>query len=114
MSKTTKQLFRDNSYLKTCRATVTHLDERGVQFDQSVCYPHSGGQLGDQATLKLENGTTIHITDTQKDKHSGEQFHLIDTSACVFIPACIWFAPLSTPRLTAGPFSLIVRDWILI
>jgi len=47
MSLITKELFRDDSYLKTCEAKVTHIDERGIQFDQSICYPHGGGQLGD-------------------------------------------------------------------
>jgi len=81
MSQSTKQLFRDDSYLKTCKVTVTHIDERGVQFDQSICYPHGGGQLGDHAKLLLAEGTTVHISDTQKDRESGEQFHLIDASA---------------------------------
>jgi len=80
MSTTTKPLFRDDSYLKSCQAKVTHIDERGIQFDQSICYPHGGGQLGDQATLTTGDGTTILITDTQKDRESGDQFHLIDTS----------------------------------
>ncbi len=83
MSKSTKQLFRDDSYLKSCEAVVTHIDERGVQFDQSVCYPHSGGQLGDHATLVNDDGTTTHITDTQKDKDSGQQYHVIDTSSAL-------------------------------
>jgi len=52
-----------------------------VQFDQSVCYPHGGGQLGDHATLTLNDGTTLQVSDTQKDAESGEQYHLIDAAA---------------------------------
>jgi len=81
MSKLTNQLFREDSYLKTCTATVTQIDERGVQFDQSVCYPHGGGQLGDHATLSLADGTTLQVTDTQKDRETGEQYHLIDAAS---------------------------------
>lgn len=81
MNKPTKQLFREDSYLKTCKAVVTHIDERGVQFDQSVCYPHSGGQLGDHANLLCGDGTTVPIIDTQKDRASGEQFHLLDSAS---------------------------------
>jgi len=81
MSKPTTQLFQDDSYVKTCKVVITHIDERGVQFDQSVCYPHGGGQLGDQATLLHDDGSKIDITDTRQDRASGEQFHLIDASA---------------------------------
>lgn len=81
MSLITKELFRDDSYLKTCEATVTHIDERGVQFDQSICYPHGGGQLGDHAQAILANGEKQAITDTQKDRESGEQIHIIESPA---------------------------------
>ncbi len=97
MNKPTKQLFRDDSYLNTCTAVVTHIDERGIQFDQTVCYPLSGGQLGDHATLLQDDGTTIQITDTQKDRESGEQFHLID--------------PPSASGLSVGDTLTMNIDW---
>jgi len=75
---TTKELFRSDSYLKTCEAKIIAIDERGVQFNQSVLYPHGGGQLGDQGLIVLSSGDAIDITDTQKDKNTGEQLHLID------------------------------------
>lgn len=80
MSKQTSELFRNDSYLKTCEATVTHIDDRGVQFDQSIFYPHGGGQLGDHGKLLLTDGTTIDITDTQKERETGEQLHIFDNT----------------------------------
>lgn len=78
MTKTTNELFRNDSYLKSCTATVTHIDERGVQLDQSICYPHGGGQLGDNGKLVLTNGSVLNIIDTQKDRNSSEQFHVLE------------------------------------
>jgi len=81
MTRTTKELFRNDSYLKNCSATVAHIDERGVQFDQSVCYPHGGGQLGDHAVLQLNDGSQIPAIDTIKDRDTGEQIHVLDPDA---------------------------------
>lgn len=78
MSTITKALFRDDSYLKNCEATVTHIDERGVQFHQSICYPHGGGQLGDHGKIVLGNGDVLNIIDTKKDRETAEQFHVLD------------------------------------
>lgn len=78
MNRTTNELFRNNSYLKSCEATVTHIDERGVQLDQSICYPHGGGQLGDHGRLVLANGSILTIEDTQKDRDSKEQIHVLE------------------------------------
>lgn len=97
MSKLTKQLFRDDSYLKSCEAVVTHIDDRGVQFNQSVCYPHGGGQLGDHAKLNLGDGNAVQVVDTQKDRDSGEQYHLIDASA--------------TSSMSVGDTVIMEVDW---
>lgn len=74
----TKELYREDAYLKNCSATITTLDERGIQFDQSIFYPLGGGQLGDTGTLTTSDGETISINDTRKDKDTGEQFVVID------------------------------------
>ncbi len=81
MKPQTTELFRDDSYLKICTAQVTAIDERGVQFDQTIFYPHSGGQLGDTGHIQLSSGSKISISDTQKDKASNELFHAIDDSS---------------------------------
>lgn len=75
-----KELFRDESYLKAYEATVTQIDERGVQLDQTLFYAHGGGQLGDHGFLQFQSGDSLSVTDTQKDKATGEHLHVIDAA----------------------------------
>ncbi len=81
MNQQTTELFRDDSYLKTCTAHITASDDRGVQFDQTIFYPLSGGQLGDTGHIQLSGGLEIPITGTLKDKTSGELLHQVDDSS---------------------------------
>lgn len=60
----TEPLFRDDSYLKQCDATVTAAGDGGVQLDRTVFYPMGGGQPGDTGTLRW-NGGEIAIVDTR-------------------------------------------------
>ena len=74
----TIELFRDDGYLKSCLATVVAVDARGIQFDQTVFYPRSGGQPGDSGTLTRLDGCQLKIVDTVKDRATGEYLHLIE------------------------------------
>lgn len=48
----TDLLFRDDAYLRDCRATVVGLtDQGGIVLDRTVLYATSGGQPGDRGTL---------------------------------------------------------------
>jgi misacylated tRNA(Ala) deacylase len=62
----TEELFRADSYLKECSASVVSADERGIVLDRTVFYPTGGGQPGDTGTLILADGTAIVITDAIK------------------------------------------------
>ncbi len=62
----TEELFRADSYLKECSATVLRADERGIVLDRTVFYPTGGGQPGDSGVLVLADGATIAIADTLK------------------------------------------------
>ena len=41
---TTELLFRPDAYLRTARARVLAVGERGIEFDRTVFYPMGGGQ----------------------------------------------------------------------
>ncbi len=55
-------LFRDDSYLKECSATVVRVTEQGgIVLDRTVFYATSGGQPGDRGALTLRSGEAILI-----------------------------------------------------
>jgi misacylated tRNA(Ala) deacylase len=60
----TKELFRDDSYLRTCDAVVTVVNGNVVRTDQTVFYPLGGGQPGDTGTLRWDGGS-VKIVDTR-------------------------------------------------
>jgi misacylated tRNA(Ala) deacylase len=64
----TEELFRADSYLTECTATVTAIDEQGIMLDRTVFYPLGGGQAGDSGALLLSDGRQITIADTRKGK----------------------------------------------
>jgi misacylated tRNA(Ala) deacylase len=56
-------LFREDSYLKDCSATVVSLTETGgVVLDRTIFYAASGGQPGDTGPLRRANGDAIRIS----------------------------------------------------
>jgi misacylated tRNA(Ala) deacylase len=55
-------LFRDDSYLKECSATVTGVTDAGeIMLDRTVFYAASGGQPGDCGMLLTGSGDSIRI-----------------------------------------------------
>jgi len=73
----TEELFRDDATLVECDAHVTQVDERGVQLDRTVFYPHGGGQAGDRGELLLADGRVIVIADTRKGEVPGDIVHVL-------------------------------------
>lgn len=73
----TKELFRQDGYLKSCKAVVTHVLENGFSVDQTVFYPLGGGQPGDTGTFTSEDGAIGEIIDTIIDRDSGLHLHLV-------------------------------------
>ena len=72
----TEELFRSDTYLRSCEATVLCAGPDGIVLDRTVFYPEGGGQPGDSGTLSLPGGSEIVIEDTRKDRTSGEHRHI--------------------------------------
>ncbi|MFN7725641.1 MAG: alanyl-tRNA editing protein [Rubrivivax sp.] len=64
----TEELFRDDSTLLQCTATVLALDAEAVLLDRTVFYPLGGGQAGDRGTLHGPHGQRLQVLDTRKHK----------------------------------------------
>ena len=62
----TEELFREDSYLRSCEATIVVVNPDGIVLDRTVFYPVGGGQPGDTGTLKFADGREIAIADTRK------------------------------------------------
>ena len=60
----TKELFRDDSYVRFCDAAVTAVKDSIVFTDQTVFYPLGGGQPGDTGTLTWDGGREA-VVDTR-------------------------------------------------
>jgi misacylated tRNA(Ala) deacylase len=68
-------IFRDDAYIRSCSATVTAIDERGIRLDTTVFYPTGGGQPGDSGVLRWAGGD-IAIIDTIKGAAPDEVIHV--------------------------------------
>ena len=79
----TEELFRDDAYARECEATVTGVDERGIQLDRTVFYAAGGGQPGDSGILRCGGGRRVAITDTVKSSGSGLHLHVPAEGAAV-------------------------------
>jgi misacylated tRNA(Ala) deacylase len=75
----TEELFREDSYLKECDATVTTAAPGRVVLDRTVFYPTGGGQPGDTGVLVLPDGAEIAVLNTVKD--DGAVTHVIGEDA---------------------------------
>ena len=73
----TEELFREDSYLQTCEATVIAVGDDGIELDRTVFYATGGGQPGDFGHFDLADGARIEIIDTRKDRDSGAHLHIL-------------------------------------
>ncbi len=75
----TEELFREDGYLKSCRATITSITGNAVCVDRTVFYPTGGGQPGDQGELVRNDGSVVKIGDTRKDRETGAHLHILES-----------------------------------
>jgi misacylated tRNA(Ala) deacylase len=80
----TEELFREDSYLRECEATVTTTEAGKVTLDRTVFYPMGGGQPGDTGLLILPDGSELAISNAVKD--DGGIAHLCDEGAALPTP----------------------------
>src|SRR5579871_3116585 len=75
-SMTTELLFRNDAYLKSARATVIAVGERGIELDRTLFYPLGGGQAGDTGVMVRADGERVPILDTRKGETAERVLHV--------------------------------------
>ena len=101
----TQELFRENSYLAQCTATIAEISPQGVMLDQTVFYPLGGGQGGDAGVLLLSDGVALAIADTRRGKDAAG----LPNGQIVHVPAPGQEALLAT--LSVGCTVSARIDW---
>ncbi|MEE9321418.1 MAG: alanyl-tRNA editing protein [Granulosicoccus sp.] len=91
----TEELFRDDSYLKSCICVITGIEDKAIEVDKSVFYPLGGGQPGDTGSVLCADGQRLNIEDTKKDRETGRQWHFLS----------------ETPVLNIGDTVTLELDW---
>ena len=76
----TEELFREDSYLRNCDATVVAANGNCLAFDRTVFYPLGGGQPGDTGTLSWDSGSAA-IVDTRYGDGGSIVHHLEEGAA---------------------------------
>ena len=74
----TEELFRMDSYVRTCESKVVLAIEGGVIMDRTVFYPMGGGQPGARGWLEFADGSRLAVCDTRKDRESGDIVHYLE------------------------------------
>ncbi len=59
----TTELFRNDSYLKSCNSKIIKIENDGIILDQTIFYPEAGGQPGDNGKIIIGN-EEINVLDT--------------------------------------------------
>jgi len=60
----TSELFRNDSYLKSCNSKIIKIEDDGIILDQTIFYPEAGGQPGDKGKIIIGN-EQIDVLDTR-------------------------------------------------
>ena len=76
----TREVFREDSYARECRATVTQSADNYVCTDKTIFYPLGGGQPGDTGVLTWSDGAAAIIDTRYVD---GDIAHLLEEGAAL-------------------------------
>jgi len=77
----TEAAFYEDSYQKEIQAKIVAIHDDCLELDRTIFYPLGGGQPGDTGFLINARGMQVAITDTRKDKESGNiTHHLTDNT----------------------------------
>lgn len=71
-------LFQQDAYQRECCAVVVAVRDDAVVLDRTVFYPLGGGQPGDRGMLQMPDGTEVPVSDTRRDRETGEILHCCD------------------------------------
>lgn len=66
LGRSTRKLYYEDAFLRSCRADVVKVTDQGVELDRTVAFPEGGGQEGDQGVLVLADGSQVRFVDTRK------------------------------------------------
>lgn len=77
----TENLFREDSYLQNCKATVLATDDESIVLDRTVFYPLGGGQPGDTGSISW-NGGEATIVDTRYGE-GGAIRHVVEAGSAL-------------------------------
>ena len=53
----TIELFRNDSYLKEHHTVISEIVSEGLVLNETIFYPESGGQPGDDGSISVDNQT---------------------------------------------------------
>ena len=92
----TEELFREDSYLKECEATVAEAAPGRIVLERTVFYPQGGGQPGDTGILEWD-GQSVEVIDTRYGENGSIQ-HLVAEGSAMPPPGAVVTAKLNWAR----------------
>ena len=81
----TRELFREDAYLREAHSEVLHADEGGIILAATVFYAMGGGQPGDTGTIAWEGGTAT-VTDTRRSSDGAAIVHCVAPGGVLPVP----------------------------